>query len=704
MTRRDAQPPGPAGLVLAGLLAILAYRYRYVYLGGQYLSLLLVGGLALAILEPCARAILPGHFPDSTGARARGLIRLLLAAAALALAGLAGAELLLGVLAKAKTMAATYLNPLPVNVMEGGQALRAMLMPDVRLIYTDMRDYPFLVTVYTPLYPLLTALAAPLADTHLAAGRLVSIIASLVVSTCAGLIVRRLSGSALAGLAAGLYLLYFRYGFEYGYLCRVDFTAWAFFFAAMATALAAAGRDRPGALAWPAAAVLTVAAFYAKQQTLAASAVLFATLFLLYPKCRRPLAFRFAPTALILAALAALVLWGLTDGAFWLNAVTFPKAMSADPEHNTTRAMVSRLTDFGRENAAFLCLYALHLAASAARRRPLPTDCVNLAAFPLTVLALRWHGGDANYFVSFFVLAACSLSVSLRDLWTAGRAGPGLALVGLSFLIPLPDLHPETWTDFPSRADFGRPPELALLDQEAGTRAMVLMDSEAAALAPRPGRYLFDAIECANFERYGLWRFSESKLARDIAARAFPLIINGSDFIPERMKRLIEANYAAGAVSGKIAAYVPRRDDAVLSLADPAAPPPGLTVVRLEGLARPPGEDCLAPPSPEGAGELVIRLTAKRPVRKLTVVAWPRVNQDDPRSAATLAYSPDGRDFHELAGLRGTGKGGWTPVLGQRFEAAVAPDGPTAFLRLELAGKAQFWIGPDAPMLFYLTY
>lgn len=181
--------------------------------------------------------------------------------------------------------------------------------------YGSIQEFPSIVYHYPPLFHLASGLTAMFFGTdELAAGRLVSMVSTLVVATLAGLLAGRLCGYAsyrvrlVCSAAAGLTMLTLWPVLSWAPLMRVDMIALALSFGGTWLAIMALQRPR---LIHPAA-VLLVAALFAKQTMIAAPAGLFLVLLLFRPRLAR------AGLATALAAgMATLVLlaW-LTEGGF----------------------------------------------------------------------------------------------------------------------------------------------------------------------------------------------------------------------------------------------------------------------------------------------------------------------------------------------------------------------------------------------------
>jgi hypothetical protein len=162
---------------------------------------------------------------------------------------------------------------------------QALLIPGPRM-YGDITRPPFIVFHYPPLYHLTARAVATLGIDGLAAGRLVSLTATLVIAGCLAWLawlasVARCGRKAAAWGAAIAFILPFGMQpiFFWAPLMRVDMLAAALGFAGLVCAALAPAR--PGLL--PAAGLIFVAALYTKQTAVAAPAAALAVLALAMP-------------------------------------------------------------------------------------------------------------------------------------------------------------------------------------------------------------------------------------------------------------------------------------------------------------------------------------------------------------------------------------------------------------------------------------
>ncbi len=696
---------GKAQFLFPFFLAVPVYWFvfgrEYFRVDGTWVSSLLALSLAGAVLS------LGERFP---GFRGKAFLSLVLRALLLTLVAGIGATLLSRSLEMAKTYAAVLSDPLAVNRVEGAQVLRAWMITSGRDIYTDLSGYPYIATVYMPLYYVISALASKVAAPLLAA-RLVSPAGCAVAMGAVAFLVRRETKSLLAALFAPLFIFQVQYFMDYGMYARVDMAAWGLAFVAALFAALGCERSRRGNACLAVSAVFAVLAVFTKQQMFPFALVCGPYAAVVRREIKPVVVWNILP-GLGLGLVLFLLAKTLAGDAFLLNVFEYPRAMAADPALNSVAAMKERLAYFCGKAWPLMVLYGLHLASLPfVRRFPLP-DVLFLVQAPLFVLALRWWGGDSNYYIGPVLFMSFGAAVFLRRLSRLGNPAPFLACAAILFLVPskmnvahelrgLAAFHAETAKQEREARDVA-----ALIDAAQGP---VLVEAEAGYLALTPKAAFFDGVECTNMSRYGLWRYRGSQLAADIAGRRFPLILNGSTFVPAEMSAAVDANYEKTATLAGIGVYSPRTFDARFSVtalpwAGEKASGASMRMVAWENLAPVQGEDCVAPQDPAKPGRLILEVLAENPVRAASLLFYPRVDSGDPNASLVLSWSQDGMSHTPLYTLAGRGAHGWTPAFEPAQSPVVSAKGGRVFFRFELSGKAQLWFSKNRPMFFWTSF
>ncbi len=597
-------------------------------------------------------------------------------------------------------------NPYGINPMEGEQALRIWLVAHGRTVYSSMNDNPYLATVYPPLFYVASTPFVWFGLKPLLAGRLISSFSAIVVFLTAACWTKKRTGRLITAALVALALAGHRYGFEYAHLCRVDFLSWALFFTSIVFILKALdnnfGRGRKFFLV---AAILMLAAVFTKQQIAlyAGGLVLWIIVF------RRDRVYDMLLYFIIPALLAGVAAFGflhyILGNDFFINVILYPKRMSADSMGNTTASMIIRLGDFYRQNIVLILLWVTHLCYSAIRRKISPLDFTLLCNLPILILSLRWYGADANYFIGPVIILYCGIAESLTDLWERpfGRA---LVLGALVFITVPGPISFDRWS-----APIATQKQRSI-KQEALGAAMnqaegnALVESESGYLALDSRATYFDGIELNIFERAFSWDMTASKLFTDVSKRRFARIIEGSGFIPQKFREVMEHNYTLQMEVDGTRIYVPRDLDAILTVTDAntvTTSDPGLSAsIRLVNAKKAPDEDCL---TPYGAPEarVMVEIHSERPIKALSVLFFPRINQGIGNGFALEGRIGDGQ-MQGLYALPGNGSKEWTPIGGIRQEARLVGSGHQAELYFILRNSAQLWLETQNPMRIFVAY
>ena len=283
---------------------------------------------------------------------------------------------------------------------------------------------PFVLTMYTPLYPALVAAAPAAPGRPFLPGRLVAMGAMLAATGAVIAVGRRRGRLGPAVLAFGWFFLLWPALVHTAYL-RCDSLALAL----SAWAVVCVGRG--GARATVLGAVLAAAAVAAKQSYVAAALAAFAWL-LLVDRRRAGLFAAVCGGLLAAGALAATLAWGQ---GFWFSTVVAPSV-------GAFTGLPSAVVDAVRQ-PAFVLLVALSLWADtlvlrrdgAAALRRSPFGLYALATMAVLLLTVFKAGANELYLLEF-VLAHLLWLVSLngRESPIFGRAAAGVAAVLLALV------------------------------------------------------------------------------------------------------------------------------------------------------------------------------------------------------------------------------------------------------------------------------
>jgi hypothetical protein len=311
--------------------------------------------------------------------------------------------------------------PREVTVTEGAilEACRRLAGGESLYAPGNLTAPPFLVAQYPPLYYAVTATLVRLFGEGFWAGRLVSSLSSIGTALLVGHVVRRRTGSFLAGTGGSLMYLSFYHVVMWGTTHRVD---------SLGVLLAVGGlmvyeRTREKPLAWLAAAPMFVGALLVKQVIIAA-AVAAVLDQLLARRRREALMLGAAVFGSTVAVYLLLTLW--SGGGFWTMTVLGTISPEADPPWTI---FMNASTFF---DSSFI-LGVLAVAAFLILRGGRPDAWGLMALFGL-VWAIAT---DANIPRFFEPLAAMSVLVASGLASLRREGNPGYRLALLALVIPL---------------------------------------------------------------------------------------------------------------------------------------------------------------------------------------------------------------------------------------------------------------------------
>jgi hypothetical protein len=316
--------------------------------------------------------------------------------AASAIQGVLAAAVAAVVAVQLFTFGAAIFFPYGLNYVEGFVLFDAARLGRFQNIYLDPAHEPYHLSVYTPLYALLTGFLGRWLGNPLAVGRAISFLSLIAVCAAVTDDLRRRHRWLVAGMAAGL-LLSSSALHPWAALVKPDLLALLLAFAG----LLAVERAR-GHAGLTAAAALFALAFWTRQSALAAPAAAILHL----ARVSRPRAAALACLTALLAGVPFLALcWG-TDGLFWLHTVT--------ANHNAWKLgrVGNFFGHFALRHVAYVALAAA-AAAGALRRRSVPLPVLYLVASWLFALAVGKVGSDSNYMIEPL----------LATVWAAAREG-----------------------------------------------------------------------------------------------------------------------------------------------------------------------------------------------------------------------------------------------------------------------------------------
>ena len=250
--------------------------------------------------------------------------------------------------------------PWPLNAMEGRETVKAWLLAHGVNTYPPLTGYPFLVTIYPPLYHVAIAVVAHLSHWDIAAGRLTSVVAFALTACVAALIVRRTGGGWLAAVSACLLIFLDRTFSEWSLHARPDCLAWLLALAATGMFWTASGSNngRPTRTGdCVVAGILFCLAFFTKQQTL--PYLLGCLIWAAAMRQSRKAALIAGTAAMLLGIVLAVCMQLTTGGGFLRDTVVYPAVMSQIAALNTKEFLITRLAMVWDSYQACILLFAV---------------------------------------------------------------------------------------------------------------------------------------------------------------------------------------------------------------------------------------------------------------------------------------------------------------------------------------------------------
>jgi hypothetical protein len=425
--------------------------------------------------------------------------------------------------------------------------------------YGPIDGFPAIVFHYPPgFHAAAYALSATGLD-PLAAGRLVSLLATLACALLVGAFATRLAGGRrLCGIFAALVALAFWPVGFWAPLMRVDMLAFALGLGGIGFGLAAL--RRPAFI--HAASLCFVAAVFTKQTAIAAPAATFVVLLLVRPRT----AWTGIAACLLLgtATLAALAL--ATDGGFLRHIFLY----------NINRADYSRLAWIAQQALLHLFFFAAASFAivqglrerlpryrgggwNAARETLRQSDgdsafLLLLVYFALTGLMLvlvAKSGSNLNYFIEWMLAASVFAGLAVRDAASAARPSLIAALIPAALgaqILLLPGSPPWTASMAPVRQ-----PALERLEAAVRASPRPIVSDDMVLLMRSGKRVMWEPAIFAELASERVW--DERPFIARIRAREFGFFVTVGD----RGSRLYDSRYTPAVAAAMDEAYPRRR-------------------------------------------------------------------------------------------------------------------------------------------------
>ena len=592
------------------------------------------------------------------------------------------------------------------TVIDGREILKTFLMRHGHTIYPNFQDYPYLVTLYTPGYFLFGAALMLVVGNPVLAAKLASLIPLL--GLCALLVVwlRRETGKTWLAVAMASIFLLLPGVAQSGLMTRPDYLAWFCLYTGVFLVLV------PGASA-PSRARLVLAglafclAALCKQQTLPMTAAFL--LACLLDKQRRRQVTILAGVIAALGLLCAAVLILVSQGDILRHVLVYPVRLAGNAAITNVGNAIPRLVLFFRLEYPLLALWALAVIWDALRKRPHPLDWMLLFYCPVQLRLVMTWGASANYWWGIQFLLCLRVGIFLCQRAGDGDMGRALALVALLALspAPLPHFLNALRPLLPGDDDLRLEQAVAALGP-----GRILAQAEAAPPLLASGKAnqvdFYDAMETVYFERTGMWRFLDSKMASDIAAKHFRAIVTSQTNADPDVLRYIQNYYSTSMKFGPYTIYEPAPGP-VLAYGAPTdriVAAQGCSVQLLQAddveLVRSFGAFSFSKKQDAPQGTLVFAVQAPFTINRTTVILYPKVAHLGPGDRLVAEWSQDGRTYFPFLEYGGSSADMDTGLFEPRLEAAFQPEAAGIFVRLSLQKSAQLWFNAQNPMVFRL--
>jgi hypothetical protein len=428
--------------------------------------------------------------------------------------------------------------PFPYELAAGEELLLrdAVQVRSGQPVYSDVNNFPFIVSNYPPLFALLSSLVIPVVGLSLAATRVISTLSTLLCACLIGAITYQGSRSKIASALCGGAFLGSIFVYQWGAWGRVDSTA--ILFSLLAILAAQRWENWQGVTL---ATLFCLLSLYTKQTQWAAPLAIF--LWLLSRRhWRHALGF-----ALLLGGAGGLISIGLnclTSGQIFRHLVlynTLPYSL---------RALLGYWRAFTLTHGVLAAIALAYVVMSLARRR-LSLPVVYFAAIALLTVTVGRAGASSNYFLELIAasLILCGLfwgELSQREGYSS-MVVPVALVVQLLWFWAFP--HSPLGVYYQPLPSFGYTPQVAdvqscqLIDdyvREAGGEIL----TEGGGFAVRNGKglygspWLLSALEPTGLVDEGLLKLEEA-----LGQRRFSLVILTWQSYPPRTLEAVWANY-----------------------------------------------------------------------------------------------------------------------------------------------------------------
>ncbi|HEX6386314.1 MAG TPA: hypothetical protein VF177_16705 [Anaerolineae bacterium] len=403
-------------------------------------------------------------------------------------------------------------------------------------VYTDPGSTPYIVSIYTPLFPAAAALASFATGVNLAATRSVAILSTVLCAIVIGAIIYRSTRAVTPSLAGGLAFLGSLFVYQWAVFGRVDTLALLLSLISVAIILHC-GRGACVVLA----ALFCLLAFYTKQTAVASTMAISLFLFL---RSRR-LALTFVGVFATLTFLTFVILNSASRGQFYLHTFAYNVLpYSLNTAAGYLRALVLLYPFVVAAGLGYL-VYALR------PQREVPLPAIYAVAAGMTALTAGRTGSSINHLLEL----VAALMILGGIAWAESRRRVGLVTGSLLPLLLVAQLlwpgvfertvlaryyQPSPVFGYtPGAADFQACRELDrfVAESEGPTLA------EDVAIAIRHGREPIGNAWVLNVLHRGPLEKGYSQLKSDIESRRFALVLLHWQTFPQDLLYTVVAHY-----------------------------------------------------------------------------------------------------------------------------------------------------------------
>lgn len=655
--------------------------------------------------------------------------------------------------------------PFDIGITEGREVIKGYMLRFGYSLYPDMRNYPFSVTIYPPLFHFMIYLVSVITGPSMLAGRIVSSVSALFFSLFVGLICLKLSKNR--NISFLLFLIFFSSAYmrEWGYLARPDMLSLALAFGGFYFGLKNF-YDHKSNL--PLISILLfIGAFLTKQQVLPIF-LLSILMALIFTKSLR-FAFIYGLTVFIPVVLIYAVINYHTHGMFYLDVIKYPGLQLRTPGswagwylaanllkftgsyywqimlfsllpliisyknkllfsanllifivfysmfHLSQNADVHRFADIYINVIFLISVLGFVIACLAAilrSKRAIIAYLFLVLSAPFLFILLGVVGTETNYYLSltaFIYIAMGEIFALLDERGFSLETKYAFVVLFVFITVNPASLSLNQIDAFSNRYISGDFDLKNRINQViAKTPGNVLVDDEGSYLLVNHKIKLIDSMETGLFEKAGLWDSVNSKIAEDIRARKFPLIVEAQKMNSENLRNIIYAYYYLDQTIGAYSFYRPMDPNINvfpimdLNFKELVDADIHIAKVKVQNISYSPQNITVL--DDKNPGLVEINVKSASPIRKISVVTYPRLENSHAEDNIQAAIIKPSEQVLPLFTFKPIATTGWTGIWENKTENEINLDSKEFLIRFMLYGKsAQLWFDSKKPIYLYLS-